>query len=172
MQVYKDLGTTVLESAFQGYNACVFAYGQTGSGKTYTMMGTEVSCTLLCTCTFSLHTTHNSQDDPGLVPRICQVSKIGNEHAYRIQYREKKLASSQATPCFSMLHAEKREGLGTRRHVSDISPRTDLESTLLCMSAFFVLWLTYRHFVAFLNSSLVGGKISDYTERISKSGSR
>ena len=42
MQVYKDLGSTVLESAFQGYNACVFAYGQTGSGKTYTMMGTEV----------------------------------------------------------------------------------------------------------------------------------
>lgn len=42
IQVYKDLGTTVLESAFQGYNACVFAYGQTGSGKTYTMMGTEV----------------------------------------------------------------------------------------------------------------------------------
>lgn len=42
IQVYKDLGTTVIESAFQGYNACVFAYGQTGSGKTYTMMGTEV----------------------------------------------------------------------------------------------------------------------------------
>jgi len=32
-----------LESAFQGYNACVFAYGQTGSGKTHTMMGSEVS---------------------------------------------------------------------------------------------------------------------------------
>ena len=33
---------TVLESAFEGYNVCVFAYGQTGSGKTYTMMGSEV----------------------------------------------------------------------------------------------------------------------------------
>ena len=41
-QVFSDLGKTVLESAFEGYNACVFAYGQTGSGKTYTMMGTEV----------------------------------------------------------------------------------------------------------------------------------
>ncbi len=43
MQVYNDLGKSVLESAFQGYNACVFAYGQTGSGKTHTMMGTEVT---------------------------------------------------------------------------------------------------------------------------------
>jgi hypothetical protein len=42
-QVYKDLGTDVIESAFEGYNACVFAYGQTGSGKTFTMMGTPVS---------------------------------------------------------------------------------------------------------------------------------
>ena len=32
----------MLDSAFGGYNACIFAYGQTGSGKTYTMMGSEV----------------------------------------------------------------------------------------------------------------------------------
>ena len=44
VQVFKDLGVPVLQSAFDGYNTCVFAYGQTGSGKTYTMMGTEVSC--------------------------------------------------------------------------------------------------------------------------------
>lgn len=42
-QVYNDLGTEVVECAFQGYNACVFAYGQTGSGKTFTMMGSPVS---------------------------------------------------------------------------------------------------------------------------------
>ncbi len=41
-QVFTDLGKMVLESAFEGYNVCVFAYGQTGSGKTYTMMGSEV----------------------------------------------------------------------------------------------------------------------------------
>jgi len=38
-QVYKELGTMVLDAAFLGYNVCMFAYGQTGSGKTYTMMG-------------------------------------------------------------------------------------------------------------------------------------
>ncbi|XP_065367327.1 kinesin-like protein Klp98A [Calliphora vicina] len=50
-QVYSDLGTDVIDCAFEGYNACVFAYGQTGSGKTFTMMGTS--------------------DNPGLIPRIC-----------------------------------------------------------------------------------------------------
>ncbi|CAH1792279.1 unnamed protein product, partial [Owenia fusiformis] len=38
-QIFQDLGTEVLEAAFEGYNACVFAYGQTGTGKTHTMMG-------------------------------------------------------------------------------------------------------------------------------------
>lgn len=38
---------------FVGYNACIFAYGQTGSGKSFTMMGSE--------------------EDPGLIPRICRA---------------------------------------------------------------------------------------------------
>lgn len=45
-RVYSDLGTEVVDCAFEGYNACVFAYGQTGSGKTYTMMGSPVSILL------------------------------------------------------------------------------------------------------------------------------
>ncbi|XP_067617469.1 kinesin-like protein Klp98A isoform X2 [Eurosta solidaginis] len=51
-EVYNDLGTDVIDCAYEGYNACVFAYGQTGSGKTFTMMGMP--------------------DNPGLIPRICQ----------------------------------------------------------------------------------------------------
>ncbi len=43
LQVFSDLGVDVINSAYEGYNACVFAYGQTGSGKTYTMMGSPVS---------------------------------------------------------------------------------------------------------------------------------
>ncbi|XP_006860684.1 PREDICTED: kinesin-like protein KIF16B-like isoform X1 [Chrysochloris asiatica] len=50
--VFKNLGTDVVKSAFEGYNACVFAYGQTGSGKSYTMMG--------------------NSGDSGLIPRICE----------------------------------------------------------------------------------------------------
>ncbi|XP_058799880.1 kinesin-like protein Klp98A isoform X2 [Phymastichus coffea] len=52
-EVFYDLGTEVIESAFEGYNACVFAYGQTGSGKTFTMMG--------------------SPESQGLIPRICKT---------------------------------------------------------------------------------------------------
>ncbi|XP_054470276.1 stAR-related lipid transfer protein 9 [Anoplopoma fimbria] len=52
MQVFQDLGVSVLSGASEGYNVCLFAYGQTGSGKTYTMMGTP--------------------DSIGLTPRICQ----------------------------------------------------------------------------------------------------
>lgn len=43
----------MLDSAFQGYNACIFAYGQTGSGKSYTMMG--------------------SPHEKGLIPRLCDA---------------------------------------------------------------------------------------------------
>lgn len=51
-QVFEDLGTDVIQAAFEGYNACIFAYGQTGAGKSYSMMGQETA--------------------PGLIPRICQ----------------------------------------------------------------------------------------------------
>lgn len=51
-QVFSDLGQGVLDSAFEGYNACLFAYGQTSAGKTYTMMGTN--------------------EEVGLIPRICK----------------------------------------------------------------------------------------------------
>ncbi|XP_033639651.1 kinesin-like protein KIF28P [Asterias rubens] len=38
-RVFKDLGLTVLENAWKGYNCCMFAYGQTGSGKSYSVVG-------------------------------------------------------------------------------------------------------------------------------------
>nr|XP_006811532.1 PREDICTED: uncharacterized protein LOC102808319 [Saccoglossus kowalevskii] len=51
--IFQDLGTEILDAAFEGYNACLFAYGQTGSGKSYTMMG-------------------GKPRELGLIPRICE----------------------------------------------------------------------------------------------------
>lgn len=74
-QVFQDLGTDVVDCAFQGYNFCVFAYGQTGSGKTFTMMGRP-----------------DDSDLQGLVPRVCRAlftrMKSGQEDgdvAYKTQ---------------------------------------------------------------------------------------
>lgn len=39
-QIFEDTNN-LLQSAFDGFNVCIFAYGQTGSGKTFTMTGTE-----------------------------------------------------------------------------------------------------------------------------------
>ena len=54
LDVYKRIGSPVVDTALGGYNSCVFAYGQTGSGKTYTMMG------------------DNTDEGKGLLPRIVE----------------------------------------------------------------------------------------------------
>ncbi|MCJ1474354.1 kinesin-like protein Klp8 [Lambiella insularis] len=50
--LFTDLGSPLLDNAFQGYNNCIFAYGQTGSGKSYSMMGYG--------------------EETGVIPKICQ----------------------------------------------------------------------------------------------------
>ena len=51
--------STLIQSALDGYNVCVFAYGQTGSGKTFTMIG--------------------SDEMPGLLPRAMQDIYVRKE---------------------------------------------------------------------------------------------
>ncbi|CAD7928151.1 unnamed protein product [Amoebophrya sp. A120] len=50
--VYDTIGQRIVDSAVNGYNACVFAYGQTGSGKSYSIIGPET--------------------DEGLIPRVSR----------------------------------------------------------------------------------------------------
>eukprot|EP00794_Sanderia_malayensis_P019956 gene19956-21910_t len=69
-QVFSDLGKEVINSAFEGYNACIFAYGQTGAGKSYTMMG--------------------MQESIGLIPRICEgmYEKMSKDQAeHKIEFK-------------------------------------------------------------------------------------
>lgn len=37
-EVFDTLVQPMLDTAFQGYNVCLFAYGQTGSGKSYRLV--------------------------------------------------------------------------------------------------------------------------------------
>ncbi|XP_017854582.1 kinesin-like protein KIF14 [Drosophila busckii] len=41
LAVFAGTAQPLIDTAFEGYNACLFAYGQTGSGKSYSMMGIE-----------------------------------------------------------------------------------------------------------------------------------
>ena len=51
--VWNDIGISVLDRAWEGYNVTLFAYGQTGSGKSYSMTG-------------------GSGDDEGIMPRASR----------------------------------------------------------------------------------------------------
>ena len=41
--MFNDLGRSVLDNAWKGFNASLFAYGQTGSGKSYSVFGYGVN---------------------------------------------------------------------------------------------------------------------------------
>ena len=56
--MFDAVGAEVLESAWKGYNVCLFAYGQTGSGKSYSMVGPPDGS--------------SSPEDEGIVPRACR----------------------------------------------------------------------------------------------------
>ncbi|XP_076685162.1 kinesin family member nebbish isoform X2 [Andrena cerasifolii] len=60
--VFKNMVLPLVQSAFEGYNVCLFAYGQTGSGKSYSMMGQE--STQINSLPFDEAT--------GIIPRFCQ----------------------------------------------------------------------------------------------------
>ncbi|XP_026527495.1 kinesin-like protein KIF14 [Notechis scutatus] len=68
-EIYQSLAMPLLETTFEGYNACLFAYGQTGSGKSYTMMGFD-------------------DDERGIIPRFCQdlFYQIAEKETERITY--------------------------------------------------------------------------------------
>ncbi|KAE9041510.1 hypothetical protein PR003_g9697 [Phytophthora rubi] len=53
--IFDEIGRSVLDSAFQGFNCTMLAYGQTGSGKTHTMVGDQ------------------SVAGKGVIPRVCEA---------------------------------------------------------------------------------------------------
>ncbi|KAG7397384.1 hypothetical protein PHYBOEH_000792 [Phytophthora boehmeriae] len=53
--IFEEIGQSVIDSAFQGFNCTMLAYGQTGSGKTHTMVGDK------------------SPSGKGVIPRVCEA---------------------------------------------------------------------------------------------------
>ncbi|XP_073416580.1 interferon-induced very large GTPase 1-like [Dendrobates tinctorius] len=99
--VFTTLGEDILDNAFRGFNSCIFAYGQTGSGKTFSMMGTD--------------------DQPGLVPRICSalfsrdVSHLTSfqvEATYLEIYNEKVQDLLRPTSDFKALRVREHKSVG------------------------------------------------------------
>eukprot|EP00698_Gefionella_okellyi_P019125 TRINITY_DN5823_c0_g1_i1.p1 TRINITY_DN5823_c0_g1~~TRINITY_DN5823_c0_g1_i1.p1 ORF type:complete len:1205 (-),score=368.62 TRINITY_DN5823_c0_g1_i1:2085-5699(-) len=70
--VYERIGKPLLDSIYQGFNACLFAYGQTGSGKTYTMMGIDHKDIIADKIPEDVVLTNN-----GIIPRIFRNLAAG-----------------------------------------------------------------------------------------------
>ncbi|KAH8418821.1 hypothetical protein KR222_008748 [Zaprionus bogoriensis] len=62
--VFAGTAQPLIDTAFEGYNACLFAYGQTGSGKSYSMMGIEG----LDDAALDGNAPHA---EAGIIPRFC-----------------------------------------------------------------------------------------------------
>lgn len=102
-QLHTDIGSKIIDSAFQGYNSCIFAYGQTGSGKTYVMMGGD-----------------GSIEQQGLIPRICQdlfecqiTHKINASINYKIEVSYLEIYSEQV---YDLISNTAHENLRVRQH--------------------------------------------------------
>ncbi|KAH8273803.1 hypothetical protein KR044_000716 [Drosophila immigrans] len=64
LAVFAGTAQPLIDTAFDGYNACLFAYGQTGSGKSYSMMGIEA----LDDAALDGNAPHA---EAGIIPRFC-----------------------------------------------------------------------------------------------------
>ncbi|KAH8290004.1 hypothetical protein KR018_012516 [Drosophila ironensis] len=127
-KVFDGTARPLIDTAFEGYNACLFAYGQTGSGKSYSMMGIEA----LDDAALDGGPPH---DEAGIIPRFChelfrriealkqqQQLQVEVEVSYFEIYNEKihdllsvqhaAAASAESTP----VHQQQRPALKVREH--------------------------------------------------------
>jgi kinesin family protein 5 len=56
IQVFNEIGISLVESVLEGFNSTLFVYGQTSSGKTHTMQGPDI----------------RDEDGKGVIPRSIQ----------------------------------------------------------------------------------------------------
>lgn len=113
-KVFHDLGTPMLEHAWNGYNTCLFAYGQTGSGKSYSVIG---SSGVLDPVTVG--------ENEGLLPRSCkelfrriEQQRADNEATLadiQSSIMEEASVSSQPDEDFRVRHRERQHSASHAR---------------------------------------------------------
>ena len=136
--VFDAVGAEVLESAWKGYNVCLFAYGQTGSGKSYSMVGPPDGS--------------SSPEDEGIVPRACReifsrlqkaeregntswsvdvtMIEIYDEKVYDLLVSAETPPANAIEPEFNGKPTPRRPGLKVRQHpikgpyVEGLEPKT------------------------------------------------
>lgn len=108
----EDLGTPLLDNAFQGYNNCIFAYGQTGSGKSYSMMGYGPEKGIIpqiCSSMFGRVETLHAQD-----PNLKCVVEVSYLEIYNERVRDLLNPSTKS-------HLKVREHPSTGPYVEDLA---------------------------------------------------
>ena len=76
-QVFNQIGMSIIDNTFKGYNTCVFAYGQTGTGKSHSMMGSTEQSGLIpktCDSLFTLQESHNNAVSPISINYKVEIS--------------------------------------------------------------------------------------------------
>ncbi|XP_075057053.1 kinesin-like protein KIF28 [Mixophyes fleayi] len=134
--VFCDLGQSVLDNAWQGYNATLLAYGQTGSGKSYSMIGyganrgiipvvcEELFQAIECNqednrtyqVTFSMLEIYNEQ----VTDLLCKTKKSGGLKVREDQHQGFYVDGLKLVPCESYAQIERmmEQGKKTRTTAS------------------------------------------------------
>ncbi|VDK46831.1 unnamed protein product [Anisakis simplex] len=118
-EVFKHVGSGVLNNAFSGYNACIFAYGQTGSGKSYSMMGTK--------------------ENPGIIPRLCNaiferiVEASSESLAFKVEVSYMEIYNERVRDLLDPKNCRTTKNLKVREH-KILGPMVDGLSVLAVSS--------------------------------------
>ncbi|CBZ50020.1 putative kinesin motor domain cointaining protein [Neospora caninum Liverpool] len=82
-RVFSDVGQGVIDSAWEGYHACLFAYGQTGSGKSYSMVGYgENKGIIPIACEEIFRRIGQNKDPTKSFEVSCSMLEVYNEHVH------------------------------------------------------------------------------------------
>lgn len=109
--VFVTLGKPLLDSAFKGYNACLFAYGQTGSGKSYSMMGSYIQDVV----------DIDSIDNSGVIPRFCRelflrISELDPDTTVSIDVNYFEIYNEKIHDLLAANNSNNRAPLKVREH--------------------------------------------------------